>query len=301
MDLRQLEYLVAVVEESNFTRAAERVHVSQSGVSAQIRQLERELGVTLLDRSERRVRPTAAGAAILPAVRATLAGSAGVRQVADELAGLVRGRVSVGMVTGCTVATLFDALADFHDRYPDVELSLREEASDALADGVRTGRFDLALLGTSGTLPAGVVSDVISQERLMAAVPTGHALAAAGTITLQQLVGNPLICLPPGSGVRTALETACAAAGLTADIRWEASAPVIVAGLAERGLGVAVLTETMTAAHPTGLIALPVDDPPLSSRLELAWRDGASTGPAAREAISTTRAAFAHRRGQPAG
>lgn len=293
MDLRQLEYLVAVIEESNFTRAAERVHVSQSGVSAQIRQLERELGVTLLDRTERRVRPTAAGEAILPSALAGLAGVAAVRQIADDVVGLVRGRVRVGMVTGCTVALLFDALAAFHDRHPGVELSLSEDASDRLADGVRTGRFDLALLGTSGPLPAGVVSDVISQERLVAAVPAGHVLAAAGSITLLQLVRNPLICLPVGSGVRSALETACAAAGLAASVRLEASAPDVVAGLAERGLGVAVLTETMAAAHQAGLLSVAIDDPPLSSRLELAWRDGAPIGPAARAVISATRAAFA--------
>ena len=114
MELRQLEYLMAVVEEGSFTRAAARVHISQSGVSAQIRLLERELGQTLLDRAARTVRPTAAGLAILPSVREALAGVEGARRAADELAGMVRGRVTVGMVTACTVEVLFDALARFH-------------------------------------------------------------------------------------------------------------------------------------------------------------------------------------------
>src|SRR5476651_1726459 len=118
MEIRQLEYLVAVAEEANFTRAAERVHVSQSGVSAQVRQLERELGTPLFDRSGRTVRLTAAGTAALPHARAALAAVAGTLQAVDDLKGLIRGRVTVGMVTACTVTGLFDVLASFHRSFP---------------------------------------------------------------------------------------------------------------------------------------------------------------------------------------
>src|SRR5690348_5879990 len=99
MELRHLQYLVAVAEEANFTRAAARVHVAQPGVSAQIRQLERELGQQLLDRSGRRVTVTAAGAAVLPHARAALAAVTAVRDAVDELTGLLRGRISIGTVT----------------------------------------------------------------------------------------------------------------------------------------------------------------------------------------------------------
>src|ERR1035441_455331 len=88
MELRQLSYFVAVAEEANFTRAAERVHISQSGVSAQIRQLERELGQTLLDRSGRSVRLTEVGAAVLPFARAALDAADSARLAVDQLAGL---------------------------------------------------------------------------------------------------------------------------------------------------------------------------------------------------------------------
>src|ERR1700749_2491129 len=106
MELRQLEYLVAVAEEASFTRAAGRVHISQSGVSAQVRQLERELGATLIDRLSRSVRLTDAGTAALPQARAALAGGAAVPQSVDEVRGLVRGRLFFGMVTACTVTGL---------------------------------------------------------------------------------------------------------------------------------------------------------------------------------------------------
>src|SRR5579862_5105159 len=101
MEIRQLEYLVAVVEEASFTRAAERLHVAQPGVSAQIRQLERELGQPLLDRSSRVTRLTEAGKAVLPFARAALSAAAGARTAVDELAGLLRGHVTIGMVVQC--------------------------------------------------------------------------------------------------------------------------------------------------------------------------------------------------------
>src|SRR4051794_11788764 len=106
MDLRQLEYFVAVAEERNFTRAAGRVHISQSGVSAQIRRLERELGADLFDRSARTVTLTVAGKAALDPARAALAAAVAVGQAVTEVTGLIRGRLAVGMVVGCTITPL---------------------------------------------------------------------------------------------------------------------------------------------------------------------------------------------------
>src|SRR5690349_23433432 len=170
MDLRQLEYFVAVAEEANFTRAADRVHITQSGVSAQIRQLERELGTDLFDRSARTVRLTPAGAAALPHARAALAAAQAVRAACDDVNGLVRGRLRIGMVTGCTVTPLFDALAAFHRRHPRVEIALAEDNSQALLDDVRAGHADLALAAMAGVLPDGLESLTIVSEGLVAAV-----------------------------------------------------------------------------------------------------------------------------------
>src|SRR3954452_1135866 len=107
MELRQLEYFVAVAEEASFTRGAARVHVAQPGVSAQIRQLERELGQELLDRSGRTIRLTEVGAAVLPYARAALGAVTGAREVVYDLTGLLRGRVTVGMLIACGSADLF--------------------------------------------------------------------------------------------------------------------------------------------------------------------------------------------------
>jgi DNA-binding transcriptional LysR family regulator len=290
MEIRQLEYFVAVAEEANFTRAAERVHISQSGVSAQIRQLERDLGVTLIDRSGRTATLTTAGAAVLERARAVLASADAVRQAADEVAGLIRGRLVIGMVTACTVTGLFDALAGFHLAHPGVEITLIEDHSARLIERVRTGEADLALVGAAGMPPPGLDGLAIISERLVAAVAPGHPLAKRQRATLAEIGAYPIVCMPEGTGVRTVFDQACAAKGIRPEIALQASAPTAVADLASRGLGIAILSESM-AANPAGrLNALSIDDVRTPAVLALIWT--ATTSPALLELLQHCREAF---------
>jgi DNA-binding transcriptional LysR family regulator len=286
MELHQLEYLVAVAEEGSFTRAAQRVHVAQPGVSAQIGRLERELGQQLFDRAGRTVRLTEVGAAVLPYARAALGAVGGARLAVDELTGLLHGRVGIGMVTACSTTALFDLLAEFHRRHPAVEMSLSEANSDQLTDGLRDGRLDLALIGVGGPSPAGLASKVLLEERLVAAVRRDDPLAARASVTLRTLNARNLISLPRGTGLRTAIDEACAAAGLPARIAFEASAPGVLALLAARGLGVAILPASLARAHETELTAVEITRPVLRARIELAWRPAGPASPAARALIA---------------
>jgi len=300
MELRQLEYFVAVAEEASFTRAASRVHVAQPGVSAQVRRLESELGQQLLDRSGRSVRLTEVGSAVLPFARAALDAVANARLAVDDLAGLVRGQVTVGMVSGCALPALAELLAGFHDRHPGVAIALVEDNSDRLVERLRDGRLDLALIGWAEQTPADIDSVVLVDEELVAVVAPGHPLAGTGTgagagagaragggaITIRQLRDLPLVSLPRGTGVRAALDAACAAAGFTPRIVFEASALPMVVELAGRGLGLAVVP----ASIPNGPGILRLTDPKLRSRLELAWRCAPAANPAARALIEQARA-----------
>jgi DNA-binding transcriptional LysR family regulator len=290
MELRQLEYFVAVSEEANFTRAAARLHVAQPGVSAQIRQLERELGQALFDRSGRTVRLTAAGTAVLPYARAALGAVDGARLAVDELTGLVRGRVAVGMVVSCGGVDLPDLLAGFHQDHPAVEITLSEDTSDHLAEALRTGRLDMAVIGLATAAPPGIATQVVIDEALAAAVSATDPLAAHTTLPLEALAGRPLISLPPGTGLRTALDDACAAAGFRPRIAFEAGDPGVVARLAARGLGVAILPASAAQGSPGQLHAIAVTHPRLRARIVLAWRDGGPVSPAARALISHARA-----------
>ena len=296
MELHQLEYFVAVAEEASFTRAASRVHVAQPGVSAQVRRLESELGQQLLDRSGRSVRLTEVGSAVLPFARAALDAVANARLAVDDLAGLVRGQVTVGMVSGCALPALAELLAGFHDRHPGVAIALVEDNSDRLVERLRDGRLDLALIGWAEQTPADIDSVVLVDEELVAVVAPGHPLAGtgagagaragAGAITIRQLRDLPLVSLPRGTGVRAALDAACAAAGFTPRIVFEASALPMVVELAGRGLGLAVVP----ASIPNGPGILRITDPRLRSRLELAWPSAPAANPAARALIEQARA-----------
>ena len=286
MELRQLEYVVAVAEEANFTRAAGRVHVAQPAVSAQIARLERELGEPLFDRGKREVRLTAAGSALLPHARAALAAVAAASTAVDELGQLVRGSVAIGAVTAHDV-DLPALLAEFHVAHPGVDISLGSDDSDALIDGIRTGRLDVAIVSVSDHLPDGLAAEVVTDQRIVAAVGAADPWVRRRTIAVEDLAERPVIALPPGTGIRRQFDQACAAAGVSVRVAFEASTPAALADLAERGLGVALLPEMAATARP-GLHVLPIV-PELRGRLVFAWRADGPMSPAARVLVEMAR------------
>jgi DNA-binding transcriptional LysR family regulator len=294
MELRQLEYFVAVAEEANFTRAAERVYISQSGVSAQVRQLERELGHTLLDRSGRSVRLTDVGAAMLPFARAALDAAGNARHAVDQLAGLVHGQVAVGMVNGCALPVVSQLLAEFHARYPGVTIALSEDSSDGLLESLKDGRLDLALIGAAGARSADVQSAVVADEALVAAVSPSHPLATRKVIEITALRDRALVSLPRGTGIRAALDTACIEAGFEPEIAFEASALGMVAQLSGLGLGVGILPVSAIQAQQVALHPLRIR-PQLHSRLEFVWGDDDESGSPAAAALLRHTQAFMER------
>ena len=225
----------------------------------------------------------------LPYARAALAAAAGTRLALDELRGLVRGSVAVGMVPSCSAVNLPDILADFHRQHPDVVITLSEASSDELADSVVSGALDLALIGMAGTLP-GLDIVLVADEPLIAAVSCDDPLA--GTTALAALAERAIISLPQGSGLRAALDRACAAAGVRLRVAFEATDPQVLAHLASRGLGVAVLPKSAAANSRNPLRVIRIAGPELRGQLALAWRTGGPASPAARALIAHARAAL---------
>ncbi len=287
MEMRQLEYFIAVAEEANFTRAAERVRVAQPAVSAQIGRLERELGQPLLDRSRRQVRLTGAGTAVLPYARAALAAVADARTAVEELAHLVRGSVAIGTVTAHNV-DMPALLADFHRAHPGVEITLSTDDSDALIDGVRTGRLDLAIASVGHEEePDGLAIEVTTDEAIDAVVGLEDPWRRRKSVPVTALADRPLIALPSGTGIRRRLDEACAAAGISARIAFEASTPVELADLAARGLGVAIVPRSMSRTR-SDVHAIAIF-PEMRGRLVFAWRAAGPVSPAARVLIGLAR------------
>jgi DNA-binding transcriptional LysR family regulator len=294
MELHQLEYFVAVTDAGSFTKAAERLHVSQPGVSAQIRRLERELGQELLDRSGRGVRPTEVGAAVLPYARQALRAADSLRHAVDEFAGLIRGHVSIGRVASMAFLDLPAILARFHQQHPAVDISMSEATTDLLLAALNEGTVDIAIIGAAGTSPPGIDTQNILEERIAAAVPHDHELARRSSIPISALAGFPLISLPVGTGLRAALDAATSAAGADLRVAFEASEPEALAQLAIHGLGVALVPPTfVTQWHADTLTPVEITGPEMHARIDLAWRAGGPSGPAARALTEHLRDAFA--------
>jgi DNA-binding transcriptional LysR family regulator len=287
VQLHQLEYLVAVADDGGFTRAADRLRVAQPGVSAQVRKLERELGHALLDRSGHRVRPTPVGVEVVAAARAALDAVAGVRRVVDDLDGLLRGTVRAGMVGVGPFLDVPAVVADFSAAHPQVVCSLVEQGSGALVEGLRAGRLDVALVGTAGPLPDDLAGRTISEEPLVVAVPPDHPLAGAAVAGPADLAGRDLVLPAEGNALRDAVELACADVSPAPRVTCSASDPTVLARLAARGLGLAVLPASVSALRSEGLVTVPFEAEGVRSRLVLAWPRGEAS-PAAgalREAL----------------
>jgi DNA-binding transcriptional LysR family regulator len=287
MELRQLEYFVAVAEEANFTRAARRAHVAQPAVSTQVARLEKELGQQLLDRSRREVRLTAAGEAVLPYARAALTAVHDARLAVEELGDLVRGSVAIGTVTAHNL-DMPALLAAFSGAHPAVEITLGTDDSDALIDGVQSGRLDLVIASVgSGEVPDGLSVEVTTDESIEAVVGKGDPWRNRSSVPVAALAERPLITLPVGTGIRRRLDEACAAAGVAVRIAFEASTPIELAELAERGLGVAIVPQSVSRTR-AGVHAIAIT-PELRGRLVLAWRASGPMSPAARVLVGMAR------------
>ncbi len=270
MELHQLRYFLAVVDEGTFTAAADAIRISQSGVSTQIQKLERELGLALLDRSARQVTLTPAGVRLVPYARSAVAAVDAVTGAANDLRGLVVGSLRVGTVTGPVFSRLFDALATLHAEHPGLDLRLEEGASDDLIAQVRAGTLDVAIAAWSNAAPESVEVSVIVDDELVAVVGHGHPWAARQRIRAAELARADLIALPRGTGARAALDGLTARLGTTTTPRWEVATPAYVELLAARGLGVGIVSAT-TAADWEDVISLPIADKEARSQLGIVW------------------------------
>ncbi|MFJ9776365.1 LysR family transcriptional regulator [Kitasatospora sp. NPDC101157] len=310
MELRQLQYFVTVAQHGSFTRAAELLHLSQPGVSTQIRRLERELGHQLLDRSGRSVRLTTVGEAVLPHARAALAAATAARRTAQEFDGVRRGRVRLGMVAGAaltpppalgTFPGLATTLAAFRQDHPGIDFSLAEDTTARMLDCLREGRLDLAVIGLPTAASGGEGDDgwtalpglglhPVLEVPLVALCPVGHPLAAAeGPLPVAALAGQALVSTPRGTGMRTALERALAEVGAAPTVAVEAAAPPQLAELAAHGLGVAVLPDPGPGA---GLPVRRLTGPVPRVRVALAWPTGRPPAPPTAALLAHLRAAY---------
>lgn len=259
MELRQLTHFVAVAEERHFTRAAQRLHIVQSGLSASIRGLERELGTRLFTRSTRQVTLTEAGRVLLTEARRVLAAAEAARDAVAAVRGLLRGRLRIGIMQSMRGLPLAAALADLHAAHPGVELELRQAGSADLAAQVRDASLDLAFVALPRA-PDGVALTRLLDIPMVLACPAGHGLAEhAGPVALAELAGEDFVDLPAGWGTRILIDAAFSAAGLARRIPFEVGEVGFLLDLVAQRLGVAVVPDHLP--QPEGVLFLPLAGP----------------------------------------
>ena len=259
MELRHFEYFVAVAEERNFTRAAARLHVVQSGVSAVIKALERELGTALLERTSKRVVLTDAGEALLPRARAALDAVRAARDAVDEVRGGLRGTLRIGTLTSVGMIDVPALLGRFHRSHPDVQLRLAvsSQGSVGLLEGLVDGSIDLAIASVPGRPPAGVHVRQTHHEQLHLVLPEGHRLALAGEVRIEDLAGEAFVDFPEGYGNRFVVDRAFAAAGLQRHVAIQVMDIASGAGFVREGLGVSFLPR-FAVPDERGLVVRPL-------------------------------------------
>ena len=294
MELRQLRYLVALSEEGHFTRAAAREHIAQPALSQQIRKLEDELGLRLVERTTRSVALTDAGSLLVGRARRILGEVEAAQAEIKGLTGLETGHVTVGAIHTMGPVDLSLPLATFHERYPGVELTVREHSSEELAEMLRDDELDLAFLSVTERIEShGLGLHQLVSEELAVIVPPEHALAGRRRIRMAELVGEEFISYREGARLRELLMAAGDHAGFRPEVKLESNESQRIRRLVARGLGVAILPRSDTSGPGAAVGVATLVEPSLRRDITLAWRDGRRHSPAASEFLALALETFA--------
>ncbi|MGH2913659.1 MAG: LysR family transcriptional regulator [Solirubrobacteraceae bacterium] len=293
MELRQLRYLVALAEELSFTRAAANEHVAQPALSQQIRRLEDEVGLALVERTTRHVALTEAGELLVVRARRVLAELENAHSELEALRGMSSGHVTIGAMHTMGPVDLSLALAGFHDLHPGVGLTVREQSSEEMAEMLRIDELDLAFLSVTERVEAhGLRLHQLVSEELVVLLPPSHALRRRRQVRMAQLSEEQFISFRPGARLRELLEGAGREAGFAPRVTLESNESQRIRRLVSRGLGVAILPRSDAEGPGAEVVVAALVEPSLRRDITLAWREGRRLAPAALGFIDLARETF---------
>ena len=292
VELRHLRYFVAVAEELNFSRAAQRMHMAQPPLSAAIRQLERDLGVDLFVRTTREVRLTDAGRAFLQGARRTLADAERAAEDAKRAAAGELGHLRIAYSWSTRFETLPALGRAFRADHPDVELLAQEMWNGRMAPAFANGSIDIAL-SLCPEIGAELELAPIRKERFVALVPEAHPLAREDAIPLSSLADEEFIVFPREIAPRLhdAFMSIFRDAGFAPRVRNESFHTGWDLGILADIPAVAMAPQTVASGLPDGIVAVAISEPTDALETCLVWRgDDDSTTVAAFVAVA--RSAF---------
>jgi DNA-binding transcriptional LysR family regulator len=252
MELRHLEYFVAVAAELNFSRAAERIHVVQSALSASVARLEKELGVELFDRSKRQIALTPAGRVFLDHAREVMHTAHRARTAVNVFRDQLTGTVTVGTLMSWGTLNLPAALEEFRRSNPLVTVQLRQSVAGSAGHltAIADGRMDLALVSIASPGSQLVRLRELMREPMVFVCESTHPLADRRQIGLADLAGHDFIQFPPGWGIRQRLDEGFAAAGVQPVSAYEVADYAITAELIRHRLAATVMPVSVANRFP---------------------------------------------------
>lgn len=287
MELRQLEYFVAVAADLNFSRAAERIHVVQSALSASVSRLEKELGVELFDRSRRQIALTPAGEVFLQHARDVMHAAARARSSVEDHRGQLTGTVTLGTLMSWGALDLPAALEEFRRLHPLVTVRLRQSLTGSAGhlDAIANGQMDLALVSVPSPPSEQIALLKLTQEPMVLLCEATHELARRRRVRLTDLAGQDFIHFPLGWGIRRRLDAEFTAAGVHPVNAYEVADYAIAAELIRHRLATTVLPTNAAKRFPD-LHAIPLN-PALTWTLSLASAAGQKPSRATQALVDT--------------
>jgi DNA-binding transcriptional LysR family regulator len=285
MELRHLRHFAALAEERNFTRAAERELIVQSGLSTSIRALEKDVGALLFVRGTRPVRLTAEGIALLPAARRALDAADAAHQAVQDAHGVLSGRLRVGALQTTGHRLPFTSwVAKFALAHPRVDISVQHLPAMQMVDLVADGRLDCALVSMITDRAPGLEVIPLVAEPIGLVVAADHPLAGAASVTLEQLAGERFIDTPAQWAIRVVVENAFREAGVNRRIVCEVGEWVMLLELVAAGVGVSLASTGFDLAAGIGpaVRVVPLAGVDLVRRVDLVLPQGHAATPAAR-------------------
>jgi DNA-binding transcriptional LysR family regulator len=250
MELRQLTHFVAVAEESQFTRAANRCSIAQSALSASIRSLEGELGAPLFLRTTRRVTLTEVGRALLTEARRTLTAADAARTVVHDTKALLRGKLYVGGIPTFELIDQPDLLRRFSAIHPGIDIQYRRDTSGALIADVRGGRLAIAFVSLPAEPLDGLRAIIINTAPIMLCCRADHRLADRRTVPIRELAGESFVGAPLGTVGLELIDHVFAANGVQRTVKYEVYDHGTTLDFVEQGLGITLMIQALIVGRP---------------------------------------------------
>jgi LysR family transcriptional activator of glutamate synthase operon len=245
MEVRQLQYFLALAQELSFTKAAARARVAQPALSRQIRKLEDELGTALVDRTSRQVQITDAGQRLAVRARTILDEIESARAEIQETTDLSTGRLMIGTTQTPGPLNVVRLLSDFHTLYPGIELAVREELSVSIADRLRSDELDLGIIaGIPEAARRGLQLQEIASEPLVVALHPQHPFAEQDEVDFRTLEDEPFILFPEGATIRSTFDRLASRHGIKANVAFVTTDTDRMRELVSLGLGVSLLPQS---------------------------------------------------------